>query len=286
LSASDASPIAYFAPEPDLAEYISSFYIARFDVEYFDELERADRPQLRLRLNSVAGAYHLPGGAVHHVGTATVIGPTSAPVRAVAHGPVFLAGMGFMPGGWATLMGPDAEHHTDQALDAHALWGDWVHDMAAHIAAAADDAARVALLHDVARTILGRGQPAPLWFTRVVDRWLMASLSPQVDALIAETGMSARSVERMTKRFYGLPPKTLARKYRALRAASALARGEQLDEALLGAAFYDQSHLIREVKQFVGTTPGKMTRPSAYTEATTKGRNQLKGRVSPLVTDT
>ena len=78
----------------------------------------------------------------------------------------------------------------------------------------------------------------------------------------------------------------LARKYRAVRAASALARGECLEEAQLGDAFYDQSHLIREIKRFAGATPGQLARPTFYTEATTKGRKQLAGKVSPLVSDT
>jgi methylphosphotriester-DNA--protein-cysteine methyltransferase len=98
--------------------------------------------------------------------------------------------------------------------------------------------------------------------------------------------MSIRSVERMTKHYYGLSPRMLARKYRAVRAASALARGEGLDAAQLGDAFYDQSHLIREIKRFAGATPGQLGKPTSYTEATTKGRKQLAGKVSPLVSET
>src|SRR3546814_9303468 len=110
--------------------------------------------------------------------------------------------------------------------------------------------------------------------------WLTASASPQVPELVEATGMSIRSVERMTKHYYGLSPRMLARKYRAVRAASALARGEGLDAAQLGDAFYDQSHLIREIKRFAGTTPGQLGKPTSYTEATTKGRKQLEGKVS------
>src|SRR3546814_9168789 len=80
--------------------------------------------------------------------------------------------------------------------------------------------------------------------SELVDGWLTASASPQVPELVEATGMSIRSVERMTKHYYGLSPRMLARKYRAVRAASALARGEGLDSAQLGDAFYDQSHQI------------------------------------------
>ena len=57
------------------------------------------------------------------------------------------------------------------------------------------------------------------------------------------------------------------------------ARGEGLDAAQLGDAFYDQSHLIREIKRFAGATPGQLGSPTLYTEATTKGRKQLAGKL-------
>jgi AraC-like DNA-binding protein len=286
MSDEQGHPIRYFAPDADLAELISTFYIAYIPVAHFDELERADRPQVRLRLNDSPGEYHFAGGLVCEAWGATIIGPTSAPVRAICHGPVHLVGMGLMPGGWATLMGPEADKYTDRALPAHQLFGDWIYQVAEAIAGAESEAVQLGMLQELAREMMRRGEPAPMWFTRAVDEWLACNLSPQVDDLVAATGMSARSVERLTKRFYGVSPKVLARKYRALRAASALARGEKLDEGALAEAFYDQSHLIREVKQFAGATPGQLAKPSIYTRATTTGRNLLRGKVSPLITDT
>src|SRR3546814_18483899 len=91
--------------------------------------------------------------------------------------------------------------------------------------------------------------------------------------------ISTHSVERVKKHYYVPAPRLIARKYRAVRAAWALARGEGLDSAQLGDAFYDQSHLIREIKRFAGATPGQLGKPTSYTEATTKGRKQLAGKV-------
>ena len=48
----------------------------------------------------------------------------------------------------------------------------------------------------------------------------------------------------------------LFRSYRAIRAAMSLARGDATLDDCVAAGFYDQSHLIREIKQFTGTTPG------------------------------
>ena len=57
-----------------------------------------------------------------------------------------------------------------------------------------------------------------------------------------------------------MPPQKLARKYRALRAA-ALMSFPQLTpefEAELAEAFFDQSHMIREINLFAGRTPARL----------------------------
>ncbi|WP_260580531.1 AraC family transcriptional regulator [Sphingopyxis sp. PET50] len=277
--------LQYFPPDPDLAEMVSSFYFVRVDMPLFDESERADRPQFRI-MDVPEGEYIFPDGYRFPAGRATIIGPTSGSVRAIGHGPLRMYGFGLMPAGWATLMGSHADKLTDRAINAADLFGDWIEDVVDAIGNAADTQERLVIGNNFVREILKKNEPAPVWFTRTVDNWLTTSASPQVPDLVEATGMSIRSVERMTKHYYGLSPRMLARKYRAVRAASALARGEKLDEAELGDAFYDQSHLIREIKRFAGATPGQLANPSSYTEATAKGRKQLAGKVSPMVSET
>ncbi|HMO76699.1 MAG TPA: helix-turn-helix domain-containing protein [Sphingopyxis sp.] len=275
----------YFAPDPDLAELVSSFYFARIDMPLFDEYERADRPQFRF-LTHADGEYIFADGHRVPATKAQVIGPTSGRVRAIAHGPTCLYGFGLMPAGWAALMGDGAEKLTDRAIDAADLFGSWIDEASDALLGTDAIEERLVIANNIVREILKQDQPAPLWFIRIVDGWLTGSPSPQVPDLVEATGMSIRSVERMTKHYYGLSPRMLARKYRAVRAAAALARGEKLDEAELGDAFYDQSHLIREIKRFAGATPGQLANPSSYTEATSKGRKKLAGKVSPLVSET
>lgn len=276
--------LLYFPPDADLAEMVSSFYIARVDLPLFDEYERADRPQFRI-LSPADGEYIFADGHCIAATRAQIIGPTSGRVRAIARGPMRLFGFGLMPAGWATLMGGEANRLTDRAIDAADLYGSWIDEVVDTIIAAPDNDTRLVIGNNLVREILQKNDPAPVWFTRTVDQWLTASPSPVVAELVAATGMSIRSVERMTKYYYGLSPRMLARKYRAVRVASALARGEALDDIQFGDAFYDQSHLIRELKRFAGATPGQLAKPSHYVEAVAKGRKQLAGKVSPMVSD-
>lgn len=275
----------YFPPDPDLADIVSSFYDARLNMPRFDEYERADRAQFRFA-SDPDGEYVFSDDHRAPVYRVTIIGPTSGRVRAISNRPTRLFGFGMLPAGWAALMGSHAKRLTDRAIDAADLFGPWIEEVAAAMESAATAEERLVIGNNLVREILKRGDPAPMWFIRTVDLWLTESPSPQVPDLVAATGMSIRSVERMTKHYYGLSPRMLARKYRAVRAAAALARGEDLSAAQLGDAFYDQSHLIREIKRFAGATPGQLAKPTLYTEATTKGRKQLAGRVGPIVSET
>lgn len=275
----------YFPPDPDLADMVSSFYVARINMPRFDEYERADRPQFRF-MTVPDGEYIFADGNRSPACRANIVGPTSGRVRAIASCPTAMFGFGMLPAGWAALMGDDADKLTDRAIDAADLFGPWIDDVAAALERATSDEERRVIGNNFAREVLTRGEAAPMWFIRTVDEWLTATPSPQVPALVEATGMSIRSVERMTKYYYGLSPRMLARKYRAVRAASALARGEGLESAELGDAFYDQSHLIREIKRFAGATPGQLGNPTLYTQATTQGRKQLAGKVARIVSET
>jgi AraC-like DNA-binding protein len=68
-----------------------------------------------------------------------------------------------------------------------------------------------------------------------------------------------------------------------LRAAVIMASGG------VGAAegFYDQSHMIREVKQFTGLTPRRMREePGVLARLTISQRRALEGRVPRLISET
>jgi AraC-like DNA-binding protein len=100
-----------------------------------------------------------------------------------------------------------------------------------------------------------RQKPDYQAFVDQVNAWLAGATAPDIADLIALTGLSLRQIQRGCNRYFGSPPKELARKYRALRAAVAMTHGDPDLDDLLVEGFYDQSHVIREIKYFTGTTP-------------------------------
>lgn len=276
--------VQYEAPDDALSQLVSSFYRFDFQGHELRELERADRAQFRIMLEG-EGRYRF-GDIVFPTFPVTVIGPTTQPFEAMADMPIRIFGWGMLPAGWAALMGAQAENWIDKAFDARRVFGDSIMELRDQLIALGEPAQQFRLGNDAAAEIYRKTDGAPFEFTAVVDRWLIDDSDPDIDVLISESGLSPRQLERMTKRYYGMPPKKLARKYRALRAASRIAHGDSLDDTELGLAFYDQSHLTREVKQFTGLTPGQLRAgKSELTKATMMGRSTLGGKVSPLISD-
>ena len=277
--------LQYEAPDARLSTLVSSFY--RFDYEgnSLSEPERADRAQFRIMLKGV-GNYRFPSGDVETTYPVTIIGPTTGAVVAFANEPLSVFGWGMTPAGWAALMGSASGDWVDKTLDGQLIFGDWIMGVRDALLASSSLAEQFLIGKAAVSEIYRRAAKAPFEFTALVDKWLLEDSDPDVAQLARDTGLSPRQLERMTKRYYGIPPKKLARKYRAVRAAHKLARGDSLDDTELGLAFYDQSHLIREIKQFTGLTPTQLKAGSSeLTTATIKGRGALGDQVSRLISE-
>ncbi len=66
-----------------------------------------------------------------------------------------------------------------------------------------------------------------------------------------------------------------------------MASGSATLDALIGDGFYDQSHLIREMKQFTGLTPKQLrTEPTQLAKLTITQRLALGGQVHRIISDT
>ena len=194
-------------------------------------------------------------------------------------------GAGLLRAGWGARLGFEASTLVNRAIDATALFGTSLNAVADELRAAPTLDAKVAIGNRVIAELAKIGH-APIGFTRRVDEWLAESLSPQVDDLVDALGLSRRQVERQCKKLYGAPPKVLARKYRALRAAITLARGEAEIDDLIGESFYDQSHFIREIKAFTGVTPKKFHDDLPTLAKLTLKRAELAGQVDPIIYQT
>jgi len=271
--------IRYFEPMPALRQHVSSLYWFESRLPAFADLMRAELGQIRLIVEGTASSTY--GGGQTRSGIGAILqGPTTAPTHYCANGTLSLFGIGLLPLGWAELIGVPATELANDAVDlASVLPPAVVARLMDALASAPDDEARCRVVCEFLLARLEATRDPAVWFTRLADEWLTAGPDPQVDVLVAASGMSARSVERLTHRLYGASPKLLARKYRALGAAIRLGMGEAAGwSEAAGDAFYDQAHFIREFRAFTGLTPARFQAEIApLTRITMTRRRQLPG---------
>jgi AraC-like DNA-binding protein len=277
----------YAVPSAAMADYVTLFYWFRADIPMMEDVERADHAQIRFRLTPGGAEYTFVDGTVKSVTDTHIVGPTSGAFSVRAPGPVHVFGAGITPAGWAALTGMNASAMVNRAINLADLFGSNMTEAIAQLQAAPELADKTACCEAILARLMRAQRPKVISFVQIVDAWLSDGPSPQVDVLLAATGLSHRQVERKCCTLYGAPPKLLARKYRALRAAVSLfADGTSLEEAV-ARGFYDQSHMIREIKQFTGLTPGRVKdEPGTLAQLTMARRYALGGQVHPIVSDT
>lgn len=186
----------------------------------------------------------------------TVTGPTSVAARfRIRSGRNW--GIGLLPLGWATLFAAKASDYTDRFVDGQAdpTFAAFAPLAEALAASDGDFATELALIEAHLAQVfaaLGAGDPAIAALNAaLVDPDLIA-----VADLATRMDMNVRSVERLSKRAFGFPPKLLIRRQRFLRSLSRF----MLDPTLkwLGALdchYHDQSHFVRDFHRFMGMSP-------------------------------
>jgi AraC-like DNA-binding protein len=113
------------------------------------------------------------------------------------------------------------------------------------------------LLEGLIRQIVdAAGGETPDPITTRFERLAFADPSASVAEFARECGIDQRRLERIVRRDFGMPPKQVLRRARALDMASSL-RGvaDQAEAEELQLRYYDQSHLIREFTQLFGMSP-------------------------------
>lgn len=191
-----------------------------------------------------------------------VTGPTSRAMRfRIGSGRGW--GIGLLPLGWERLIAGAASDYADRFVDGAAdpLFAAFVPLAEALTRSDGDYSAELALIETHMAQLLAAAAPVPdaailALHTALVDPDMLT-----VADLAARLGMTVRSVERLSCRAFGFPPKLLLRRQRFLRS---LARF-MLDPSLtwLGALdchYHDQSHFVRDFRRFMGMGPSDYAR--------------------------
>ncbi len=157
-------------------------------------------------------------------------------------------------GGWA--LQDDAARATDHVVDGAAVsraWCELLRRLAETPAAQRAAVARAAVL-----SRLSAGQPPDLRVITAVECAVSCRGQATVDALADQSGLSARQLDRLFYAHVGVGPKMFLRMVRFRSVFQRLNSGGTGQWAAIAAAagYTDQSHLIRDFRQFAGCPPG------------------------------
>ncbi|MEC3912510.1 helix-turn-helix transcriptional regulator [Sphingobium sp. CR2-8] len=275
--------LRYFAPPVYLRSYFGSLYVFTVAADHYADVTRADMPQLRLMLEG-GGHYHFHDGAVMATPNVCLLGPTMGATRFVLDRPSRVVGISLLPAGWLAVQGGDASLLADRLHDLSMERDGVFQRLLDGLRALDEDADAMAALcwRELGRLVRPL-RPATLDLLAAIDAWLIDEGSPRIEVLAEATGLSPRQLARLANKYYGAPPKLLARKYRALRCSARIALdGESWQQLCEEAGFYDQSHFIREIKHFIGLTPHQLqTEPTAVAQLTLL-RRSLGGDLAVL----
>ncbi|MFA9201351.1 MAG: hypothetical protein ACEQR8_09245 [Cypionkella sp.] len=158
-----------------------------------------------------------------------LVTPTEAASTFEVAGPWRVFGAMLSPVGWAGLTGRCAKREGNRLHPAGAMLPPPVVAAGEAIRARYDSMSDEEASGLLSQALAAAARPLPAEHVRFIvsiREWLASSLSPEIGGLPARTGYSARQVQRLAERYFGLTPKGLARKYRALRAAVSLSRPE------------------------------------------------------------
>lgn len=250
--------IAFRAPRPELAPYISSYY--QFEVQGDGEVEDYLHPEwgnIRVALDNPWIIGRDSDGAYQYSGAPSILhGPTSRPTFVRGSGSSF--GVGILPLGWNRLFKADASSFADRIVPLASMLNDtpgaaFIEGM--HAAPDLDGRKAVADRFLWERISASRADRA----SRLVPGLLALLADPEnstVEHLTAPLGITQVQLARLSKRMLGFTPKLLLRRQRFLRMLGIM-HGRPYAEwrDFIDPQYSDQSHLVRDFQYFVGMSP-------------------------------
>ena len=168
-------------------------------------------------------------------------------------------GVRFHPAAAHCFLGTPLDQVTDARIAIAALWPQEASRMLAEVDAAPGMPERIAAIERfVERRIAASGVTGD----ELVGRCVAAMMEPgagavAVDEIVSQSGIGRRQLERRFRKSVGISPGTLLDIVRFRRVFDAIEHdsARPWTDAAAAAGYFDQSHLVRDFRRFVGCTP-------------------------------
>ncbi len=177
-----------------------------------------------------------------------------------------VVGTKFRPGGFHPFLPVDMATITDRILPLPEAFGTAADGLHEAVLDAGEDRAQIATVEAFLRGCDPQPDPSIALVGELVDRMLQAPATVRVADVCRDAGLSSRTLQRLFRRYVGVGPKWVLRRWRLHEAAERIAAGEVDDWARLALdlGYWDQAHFVNEFTAVIGRSP------TAYAAATAR----------------
>lgn len=241
-----------YPPAHDLAFFVERFWLVAWDVREHEPYLQTTLPHPCVNL-----VIEPERVAVHGVTTRSF----TYPLR--GQGRVF--GIKFRPGAFYPFGQTPVARLTDSSISLWEAFGDDCPPLITAFRAQADVPTLIALAEAFLRERLPAPDPTVTRINQIVDAIIADRTITRVAAVARQFGLTPRTLQRLFRRYVGVSPKWVIRRYRLHEAAELLANGNPPDWSALALAlgYFDQAHFINDFKALIGTTPAAYARTNA-----------------------
>ena len=244
------------APPPELSPWIEHLWSVRWALPdgavYRSQV--LTHPALHVTVEWGAGPRHgfdMPASLLHGVVTRTF------DIDLTGSGEVL--GLRFRPGGFGAFTGRAVAEWTDDVAALRDVFGPDADALTAAVLASADAGERAGRMCEFLAGRLPSPNPSYDEVLAVITRMLRDRTLTSVAEVTEACGLSARTLQRLFRRYVGVGPKWVLQRFRLHDAVGLIDDGRVTDLATLASelGWYDQAHFSRDFAEVVGVPPGR-----------------------------
>jgi AraC-like DNA-binding protein len=238
--------LSRLAAGPQVGRFVEWYWIVEWDL-------RDQPPYVAevLPFPSVNVTFEQPGGAfVNGVCTRKFTRELTG------RGRVF--GVKFWAGGFGAVTGQDVASFRDEVLPLREAFAD-ADRLADLVFAEESDVRRRAVFEAFLMDHLVAADPSYELVRRIIAAMSEDRSLTRVDQVTERFDLPVRKLQRLFRRYVGVGPKWVLRRYRLHDGADLLARGEvsELADLAVALGYFDQAHFSHEFKEQIGLTPAE-----------------------------
>ncbi|KPF91568.1 AraC family transcriptional regulator [Novosphingobium sp. AAP83] len=255
----DGQPISFSrAPAPDLERWVGRFYVTVVDMPESHRLDcglLSDFACIRVQTRGKWQATTTTS-VKHSERAAMLFGPHSKRMPVSVTNSFTSVGVFLRPGACHALNGPEVSGLTDDLATFTQLNMPEARWLKLFDPDGTPEEWTLAMEQEMRRLIADRAVREPEPISARFEAAAFIDPNVTVAQLADDFGVEQRRLERIVRRDFGMTPKQVLRRARALDMASHLRGVADQDEAEeLALRYYDQSHLIREFTAMFGMSP-------------------------------